>query len=114
MNKYLPLKFVNFILQDIVSEDTKAHQINGKTRDLISNRIHNFEVEIIGVNKGEETVTAGGIDLKEIHPKTMEVKLYPNLYAIGEILNIDGFCGGFNLQNAWSTAYVCAESFKSN
>ena len=42
----------------------------------------------------------------------MEFKKIPNLYAIGEILNIDGYCGGFNLQNAWSTAFVCAESFK--
>ena len=43
----------------------------------------------------------------------MEVKNFPNLYAIGEVLNIDGFCGGFNLQNAWSTAYVCAESLSN-
>ena len=51
-----------------------------------------------------------GIDLDEINPKTMEVKKTRNLYAIGEILNIDGFCGGFNLQNAWSTAYICAKA----
>ena len=40
----------------------------------------------------------------------MEVKIIPNLYCIGEVLNIDGLCGGFNLQNAWSTAYICAEA----
>ena len=107
MNKYLPQKVVSFILKDL-DETTKAHKINGKVRDLILNRIHNFEINILGTNKGEETVTAGGIDLNEINPKTMEVKNIPNLYAIGEVLNIDGFCGGFNLQNAWSTAYVCA------
>lgn len=107
LNKYLPQKVVSFILQDF-DETTKAHKINGKVRDLILNRIHNFEINILGTNKGEETVTAGGIDLNEINPKTMEVKNIPNLYAIGEVLNIDGFCGGFNLQNAWSTAYVCA------
>lgn len=107
LNKYLPQKVVSFILKDL-DETTKAHKINGKVRDLILNRIHNFEINILGTNKGEETVTAGGIDLNEINPKTMEVKNIPNLYAIGEVLNIDGFCGGFNLQNAWSTAYVCA------
>lgn len=112
LNKYLPQKVASFILQDVVSENTKAHKINGKTRDLILERIHNFEIEVIGTNKGEETVTAGGIDLNEINPKTMEVKEVPNLYAIGEVLNIDGFCGGFNLQNAWSTAYICAEKVK--
>ena len=110
LNKYLPQKVASFILKD-VDETTKAHKINGKIRDLILNRIHNFEFEVIGTNKGEETVTAGGIDLDEINPKTMEIKRFPNLYAIGEVLNIDGFCGGFNLQNAWSTAYVCAENF---
>lgn len=111
LNSYLPQKVINFILKNI-DPTTKACNINGKTRDLILNRIHNFEIEIINTNKGEETVTAGGIDLKEINPKTMELKKVENLYAIGEILNIDGFCGGFNLQNAWSTAFVCAESFK--
>ena len=113
LNKYLPQKIISFILKDIVSETTKAHQINGKIRDLILNTIHNFNINITGTNKGEETVTAGGIDLNEINPKTMEIKKIPNLYAIGEILNIDGFCGGYNLQNAWSTAYVCAEALSN-
>ena len=111
LNNYLPQKVISFILKNI-DPTIKACNINGKTRDLILNRIHNFEIEVINTNRGEETVTAGGIDLKEINPKTMELKKVENLYAIGEVLNIDGFCGGFNLQNAWSTAFVCAESFK--
>ena len=111
LNKYLPQKVVSFVLKDL-DETTKAHKINGKVRDLILNRIHNFELNIVDTNKGEETVTAGGIDLNEVNPKTMEIKNIPNLYAVGEVLNIDGFCGGFNLQNAWSTAYVCAENFR--
>lgn len=105
--KFLPQKVANYILKDI-DITTKAHKINGKTRDLILKRIHNFKVNISGTNKGEETVTAGGIDLNEVNPKTMELKNIPNIYCIGEVLNIDGFCGGFNLQNAWSTAYVAA------
>ena len=112
LNKYLPQRVVSHILKDI-DETTKAHKINGKTRDVILDRIHQFEVTIINTNKGEETVTAGGIDLNEVNPKTMEIKNIPNFYAIGEVLNIDGFCGGFNLQNAWSTAYVCAEGIKN-
>ena len=110
--KYLPSKLVGYILRD-VDETTKAHRINGKMRDLILSRVHNFEVNIVGTNKGEETVTAGGIDLDEINPKTMAVKNIPNLYCIGEVLNIDGFCGGFNLQNAWSTAYICAQALSN-
>ena len=113
LNKYLPPKIVNHVLKGF-DETTKAHKINGKTRDIILDRIHNFKLTVIGTNKGEETVTAGGVELKEINPKTMQVKKIPNLYCIGELLNIDGLCGGFNLQNAWSTAYVCAESIKNN
>lgn len=104
---YLLPKIVKLILKDI-DERLHGYQIDGRTRDLILKRIHGFELTVTGTNKGEETVTAGGIDLDEINPKTMEVKKVQNLYCIGEILNIDGFCGGFNLQNAWSTAYVCA------
>ncbi len=54
----------------------------------------------------EEFVTCGGVCLSEVHFKTMESKLCPNLYFVGEILDIDGITGGFNFQNAWSTAYV--------
>lgn len=108
LSEFLPQKVVKYILNDM-DETTKAHQINGKTRDFILNRLHHFEITITGTNKGEETVTAGGIDLDEINPKTMELKKFPKIYCIGEVLNIDGFCGGFNLQNAWSTAYVCAQ-----
>ena len=100
---------LSYILNDL-EETTKAHNINGKIRDLILDRIHNFEIEITGTNKGEETVSAGGIDLDEVNSKTMEIKKCHNLYAIGEILNIDGLCGGYNLQNAWSTAFVCSNN----
>lgn len=112
LSKYLPLNFVKYILVDL--GEVKAHRIDGKTRDLILDKIHNFELKITGTNKGDETVTAGGIDLKEVNPKTMESKIYPHLYFAGEVLDIDGFCGGFNLQNAWSTAYIAAESILSN
>ena len=102
----LPHSFAEYISGKYA--DKKGHSINGEARDLVLDKIHNFEVKVIGTNKGEETVTSGGYDLKEINPKTMESKLHPNLYIIGEALDIDGFCGGFNLQNAWSSAYVAA------
>ncbi len=107
LSEFFPLNFAKAILGELA--EIKACKIDGKTRDYILNKIHNFELTVSGANKGEETVTSGGIDLSEINPKTMEAKKYPNLYFIGEILDIDGFCGGFNLQNAWSTAFVAAE-----
>lgn len=58
----------------------------------------------------DEFVTCGGINLKEIDFKTMQSKLIPNLFFCGEVLNIDGITGGFNFQNAWSTAWICSEN----
>ena len=108
LSDFMPKKLAEFVLTDF-DKNAKAHSIDGRTRDLILEKIHRFEVTVEGTNKGEEIVTAGGVDLDEINPKTMEVKKVPNLYCIGEVLNIDGFCGGFNLQNAWSTSYICAK-----
>ncbi len=54
----------------------------------------------------EEFVTCGGVDLKEVHFKTMESKICPNLFFAGEVLNIDGITGGFNFQNAWTTGFI--------
>ena len=107
LSKFIPHGLIKYLIGDIA--EIKAHKIDGKTRDYILNRIHHLELTIIGTNKGEETVTAGGIDLAEINPKTMELKKYPKIYCIGEALDIDGFCGGYNLQNAWSTAFVAKE-----
>jgi len=58
----------------------------------------------------EEFVTAGGINLKEVNFKTMESKKVPHLFFCGEVLNIDGITGGFNFQNAWSTAWIAAKN----
>lgn len=53
-------------------------------------------------------MTCGGIELKEIDFKTMQSRIIPHLFFAGEILNIDGVTGGFNFQNAWTTAYLAA------
>ena len=107
ISKFLPEKLAVSILGNYSSQ--KCHTINGKNRDYILDKIHNFRIKVSGTNKGEETVTAGGYDLDEINSKTMESKICPNLYFTGEVLDIDGFCGGYNLQNAWSTAFVASE-----
>ncbi|HNE49863.1 MAG TPA: NAD(P)/FAD-dependent oxidoreductase [Chitinophagales bacterium] len=62
----------------------------------------------------DEFVTAGGVDLKEVNFKTMESKLFPNLYFAGEVLNIDAVTGGFNFQAAWTTGYIAACSIAEN
>ena len=93
-----------------IEEDTPCHKINGKIRDKILNKLTNFEINVKAKVPDSEVVTCGGVSLKEISSQTMEAKNYPNLYFIGEILDIDGFCGGFNLQNCWSTGFVATQS----
>ena len=62
----------------------------------------------------EEFVTAGGVSLSNINPNTLECKRHPGLYFAGEVLDIDAITGGFNLQAAWSTGFVCAQSIANN
>jgi len=59
---------------------------------------------------GDEFVTAGGVELSEIDPGTMESKVCPGLFFAGEILNVDGFTGGFNLQASWATGRLAGEN----
>jgi hypothetical protein len=109
--QYFPKSFVNWFLKNLlIKPDIPSHKINGQTRDKIVNHLKNFEINIIGKVPDGEVVTCGGINLKEINSKTLESKRYKDLYFCGEILDIDGFCGGFNLQNCWSTGYVVAQS----
>ena len=58
----------------------------------------------------EAIITRGGVEVSEIDPKTMGSKLCEGLYFIGEVLDLDAYTGGFNLQIAWSTAYACAQA----
>ena len=107
----LPKSFVEYVLDSIdINKDKKCHEIDGKTRDKIVSAFSEFEITVKGTVPDGEVVMSGGVDLKEINPKTLESKLFNNIYFCGEVLDIDGFCGGFNLQNCWSTGYVAAAS----
>ena len=110
LSDYVPKSFAEFILtRSGIDIDEKCHRINGAMRDKILQKLRKFEIEAVGTRPDGEVVTSGGVDLKEINPKTMESNLISGLYFCGEVLDIDGFCGGFNLQNCWSTAFVAAE-----
>ena len=74
--------------------------------------LKNFEVEVNGFRPVEEAiVTAGGISVKEINPKTMESKIIKGLYFAGEIIDVDAYTGGFNLQIAYSTGYTAGKNY---
>ncbi len=111
LGEHIPKSLAEYILKELnINIETKCHMINGTTRDKILNKLQNFEITVIGAVPDGEVVTSGGVDLKEVNPKTLESKLHKNIYFCGEVLDIDGFCGGFNLQNCWSTGYVAANS----
>ncbi len=111
LGQIVPKSFAQWLLESLkIEQDTPCHRINGQTRDKILNKLTDFEITIEGKVADGEVVTCGGVDLKEVESKTLECKKYPNLYFCGEVLDIDGFCGGFNLQNCWSTGFIVAES----
>ena len=109
ISDFVPKSFAEHILKKLrIDENEKCHNINGDKRDKIETLLRQYEIEVTGTSKGTEVVTCGGISLNEVDSKTMESKIIPNLFFCGEVLDIDGFCGGFNLQNCWSTGYVAA------
>jgi predicted Rossmann fold flavoprotein len=91
--------------------EQKWADISKKQLTDLANQLTNAEFQVNGKSTfKEEFVTAGGIDLKEINFKTMESKLFPNLYFAGEIVNIDAITGGFNFQNAWTSGFIVSNS----
>lgn len=111
-SKFVPESFISLILQknNIDSSKQCAHLKNEEKYFLIKSLLE-FKLHAIGRIKDSEIVTAGGVDLKEVDSKTMQSKLVENLFFAGEVLDIDAYTGGFNLQNCWSTACIVALNF---
>lgn len=109
-SKLINKNLLNIILKNnnIDSEKQIVH-INKREKAVLIRGLNAFELNLTARVNGGEIVTAGGVSLDEINPKTMESKILKGLYLIGEVINVDGFTGGFNLQNCWSCAYVCAK-----
>lgn len=108
---YIPRSLAAAILKHHgIDPHTKSGQLKKQDRLLISSSLTGLTLNAISKNAGEEIVTAGGVNLKEINPKTMESRLVKDLYFCGEILDIDGLTGGFNLQNCWSTGFIAGSS----
>ena len=90
---------------------TKVNSITREQRHELLKLLKNFPVSITGPRPIDEAiVTSGGVSTKEINPRTMQSKLVGGLYFAGEVMDLDAYTGGFNLQIAWSTAYVAANS----
>lgn len=88
-----------------------AHQISKNERTSLVKLIQNLELTVTGFCSYDEAiVTAGGVNVKEVEPSTMESKILKGLFFAGEILDIDGYTGGYNLQAAFSTGYLAGQS----
>ena len=86
-------------------------QLNNKQLESLANQLTKCVFKVTGKSTfKDEFVTAGGVDLKEINFKRFESKLHKNLFFAGEVLNIDAVTGGFNFQNAWTSAWIVANS----
>lgn len=110
----LPHSFVEFFINKLSLPNKKMADLNKQERAQIINGLKKFDFSIKSLdNINVSIVTAGGVDVKQINAKTCESKLVPNLYFVGELLDVDALTGGFNLQIAWSTGYVAGNAVKN-
>jgi hypothetical protein len=103
-----------FVLAAKISAEAKWAQLTNKQLEDLSKQLTQGIFKVSGKSTfKDEFVTAGGVDLKEINFKRFESKLHSNLFFAGEVLNIDAVTGGFNFQNAWTSAWIVANSIES-
>ena len=108
LDKLLPQKMIPVIIElSKIDENKKVNEITKEERKRIVFLLKNFTITIKNFRPVEEAIiTCGGINTKEIDPKTMESKIIKGLYFAGEIIDVDSYTGGFNLQIAYSTGYT--------
>lgn len=107
LSKFVALSLASIALEENnVSEDKKNHEVSKKDFRKTVTWLKHLPLKIIDRRPGHEFVTAGGVNLKEVDSSTMQSKICPGLYFAGEILDIDGYTGGFNLQASWATGHL--------
>ena len=112
LNKLLPQKMINSVIKKSkIDPQKQVNTITKQERTRLIKVVKGFELEIKKFRPIEEAIiTSGGIKIKEINPKTMESKKVKGLYFAGEIIDVDSYTGGFNLQIAYSTGYVAGKT----
>lgn len=112
MHDLLPQKMIPvFIALSGIDPDKPCHQISRGERHELIKLFKNFTLTVTGTRPiAEAIVTAGGINVKEVDPRTMESKRVKGLYFAGEVLDVDGYTGGYNLQAAFSTGYAAGQN----
>ena len=90
-----------------ISAEEQVSRIKPTSLERLANHMKQFETAVTATNSFEQAqVCCGGVDTREVRPETMESRLTPGLYLVGELLDVDGICGGYNLQWAWSTGAI--------
>lgn len=109
LSKLLPNKLIPVIVKlSGIEPSEKVNQITKAQRQNLVHLLKNFTVNISDFRPiNEAIITSGGVDVKEINPKTMGSKIIDNLFFAGEVIDVDAYTGGFNLQVAFSTGYLC-------
>ena len=112
LDKLLPKKMIEPIIELCnIDPYKKVNEITKEEREILVENIKNIPLTISGTRGfNEAIITRGGISVKDINPKTMESKIVPNVYFVGEVLDLDAKTGGYNLQIAWSTGYLAGSS----
>jgi predicted Rossmann fold flavoprotein len=97
-----------------IHDDLRWADLTSKQQNLLAKQLCSQKFSVVGKTTfKEEFVTAGGINLNEIDPRTMQSNLIPNLFFAGEILNVDGVTGGFNFQHAWTSGWLASQEISS-
>jgi predicted Rossmann fold flavoprotein len=97
-----------------IHDDLRWADLTSKQQNLLAKQLCSQKFSVVGKTTfKEEFVTAGGINLNEIDPRTMQSNLMPNLFFAGEILNVDGVTGGFNFQHAWTSGWLASQEISS-
>ena len=112
LSALLPSKMIEpFLKRTGVDAHKKINSITKEERFKILSVLKDFKIPLHALRPIEEAIiTSGGIDVKQINPKTMESKLIPGIYFAGEIIDVDAYTGGFNLQIAYSTGFIAGKS----
>ena len=112
LGKLLPSKLIPVVIRRSGTPfDTKCNSITKEQRHALMHTIKNFTISLQAFRPIDEAIiTSGGVNTKEINPRTMESKLCKNLYFVGEVIDVDAYTGGFNLQIAFSTGYLAGTS----
>lgn len=108
---FVPKSLAEVIISELaIDGDRRVNEVAQKDLNRVLDWVKAIPLTVVARGAGDEFVTAGGVTLSEIDPKTLESKICPGLYFAGEIMDVDGFTGGFNLQASWAAGRLAGQS----